>query len=131
MHGRARDLCNAIPEEVIRSKEGADAIVTALYKRDPLAVESDVFQDFLTLMNTKRNHSGSFKNFESRFQAQVSRLNAHGSEAKLSDSLISFALLANAEVDINQRVSIWNMCDGTWHLCDRTITYFEAITGQH
>lgn len=106
LYGRARDLCKAIPDSTIRSDQGAEAIVQALYKRDPLAVVSDVFQDFLTLMNTKRNHTESFKNFESRFQAQVSRLNAHGSEAKLSESLVAFALLANADVDNNQRVSV-------------------------
>ena len=106
LYGRARDLCKAIPDEMIRSDDGADAIVEALYRRDPLAVVSDVFQDFLSLINTKRHPNESFKNFESRFQAQVSRLNAHGSEARLSDALVAFALLANADVDNNQRVSV-------------------------
>ena len=105
LYGRSRDLCKAILEEFIRSEESPDAVVTAPYKHDLLAVVSDVLQDFLTLMNTKRNHNESFNNSESTFQPQVSRLNEHGSEAKLSESLIAFALLANADVDKHQRVS--------------------------
>ncbi len=53
LYGRARDLCRMLPADVIQSPEGANAIVNAVFKRDPLAIVSEVYQDFVDLLNTK------------------------------------------------------------------------------
>ncbi len=44
--------------------------MNAVHKRDPLAVVSEVYQDFVDLLKTKRGPTEGFKNFESRFEAQ-------------------------------------------------------------
>eukprot|EP00178_Gracilaria_changii_P001339 TRINITY_DN1187_c0_g1_i12.p1 TRINITY_DN1187_c0_g1~~TRINITY_DN1187_c0_g1_i12.p1 ORF type:complete len:348 (-),score=40.05 TRINITY_DN1187_c0_g1_i12:1053-2096(-) len=106
LYGRARDLCKSIPQDIIESKDGVQAIVGAVYKRDALAVISDVYHDFVGLFALRRGQNESFKNFESRFQAQMSKLHAHGSEVKLSEAVLAFALLANAYVDATQRISV-------------------------
>lgn len=54
----------------------------------------------------KRGADESFLNFESRFAAQVSKFNSHSSDAKLPEALTSFMLLANSNIDNNQRISI-------------------------
>lgn len=68
LYGSAKDLCKQIPDIKIRSLEGAQTIVDTLLKQDPLTVVSDVPQDFLSLLGTKRNHRESFKNSESDFR---------------------------------------------------------------
>lgn len=67
LYGRAKDLHKAIPVSKIRPLEGAHIIVETLFKQDPLSVVSDVFQDFLSLLGTKRKHNESFKKLESGF----------------------------------------------------------------
>lgn len=63
LFGRARDIVKLIDEKVIQSEEGVDAIVNALHKRDPLAVVSEVYHDFNSLLNTRRGTTETFKNF--------------------------------------------------------------------
>jgi len=106
LFGRARDLVKKIDPETIQSDTGAAEIVKVVHKRDPLAVVSEVYQDFTTVLGTKRGNSESFKNFESRFDSQVSKFNAHATTTKLPDSLVAFMLLANANVENNQRISV-------------------------
>lgn len=106
LFGRARDLCKKIPDDTIQSSSGAEAIVKAVHKRDPLSAVSDVFQDFITLLSTKRGQNESFKNFESRFEAQVSKFNSHSHASKLPEALTAFMLLGNSAVDSSQRVSV-------------------------
>lgn len=61
---------------------------------------------FIALLNTKRRSVESFKDFESRFDAQVSRFNASSDSAKLPTALTAFMLLANSSLDASQRVSV-------------------------
>lgn len=48
----------------------------------------------------------SFLSFESRFQAQMSKLNSHFSTFKLPEALMAFLLLGNANVDQSQNISV-------------------------
>ena len=106
LYGRARDLCKSIPDETIQSEDGSEAIVNKIYQRDPLAVVSDVYQDFITLLNTKRGNNESFQNFGTRFKAQVSKFSSHCDAVKLPEALTAFMLLANSGVDSTQRISV-------------------------
>jgi len=96
LYGRARDLCKSIPDETIQSEDGSEAIVNKIHQRDPLAVVSDVYQDFITLLNTKRGNNESFQNFGTRFEAQVSKFSSHCDAVKLPEALTAFMLLANS-----------------------------------
>ena len=44
------------------SVDGAATIVKKLYQRDPLAVVSEVYNDFVTLLNVKRGNNEVFQN---------------------------------------------------------------------
>ncbi len=44
LYGRAVDFSKQIPDPVIQSEKGVDAIVKAVYKWDPLAVLSTVYK---------------------------------------------------------------------------------------
>jgi len=57
-------------------------------------------------LKTKRGSSESFIDFESRFEAQISKFNSHSSLARLPDALVAFMLLANSNVDSSQRISV-------------------------
>ncbi len=83
-----------------------ESIVQAVYKPDPPAAVSDVYQDFLEVINAKRGSNESFKNFESRFEAQVAKFNSHSESSKLPEALVAFMLLANSNVDSGQRISV-------------------------
>ncbi len=54
--------------DILQSADGVKAIVRAVYKRIPLATVSNVYQDFLAVLNAKRGQSETFKNFEARFE---------------------------------------------------------------
>lgn len=45
------------------------------------------------------------RNFETSFEAQISRFNAHNA-GSIPDALVLLMLLANTNIDDNQRVSI-------------------------
>ena len=106
LFGRAADLVKKLSDEDIMGNNEALRIAAVIYKTDPLTVLTDSFSKFQSLLNTRRGFTETFKTFESRFDAAVSRFNAASPSAKLSQSLISFLLLANAAVDDNHRVSI-------------------------
>lgn len=89
LFGRALDLSKKIPETSIKSGAGASAVIDAIYKRDPLAVVGNVFQVFLEVLHTKRGSTETYKNFESRFEVQVSKFNSLSKTSHLPDSLIS------------------------------------------
>lgn len=50
LYGRACDICKFIPESIINSKDGVDAIVNATHKRDPLSVVSTVYSDLIRVV---------------------------------------------------------------------------------
>ena len=76
------------------------------YKRDSLTVVSNISQQFLKLLNTKRGSTETIKNFEARFNAQVSKFKASADETKLPEAPVSFMLIANADIHNSQRVSV-------------------------
>ena len=69
LYGRTRDVVKKVDPADIKKEGGAQLIVNAIYKRDPLSVMSEVYTAFNEVLNTKRGTSESFQNFESRFEA--------------------------------------------------------------
>eukprot|EP00171_Calliarthron_tuberculosum_P001315 IDg1315t1 len=132
LFGRARDLCKGIPSSDIQSPTGTAAIVRAVYKRDPLTVVSEVYYDFLSLLNLKRGSNESFKGYESRFEAQVSKFNAHSQKFTVPEALTAFMLLANSGVDSGQRISVLAAAAPSEEKCNpetsKTDDYLAAVS---
>lgn len=103
---RARDLCKGVPDSVIKSEDGAEAIVKAIYKRDALTVVSEVYQNFVAVFDTTRDWTETFKSFESLFDAQLPKFNASSPTTKLPHALTELMLLANSALDSSQRVCL-------------------------
>ena len=106
LYERALDLVKKIPNAKIESDTGALEVASCIHKKDVLSIVTDTFHRFLELLRTKQGDSESYKNFETRFDAQVCRLNATCSGSELPSALVSFLLLANSKIDSSQRVSI-------------------------
>lgn len=77
LFGRSLDLVEAIAKSVLRSKDGAKAVVDAVHKLDALAVVKEVYSDFTSLLSVKRADKQSFRSFKLSFQPQVARINSH------------------------------------------------------
>ena len=92
--------------EQLASSDGVKLIVSTIYQRDPISVVSEVYKDFNDLVFTRRGQNEAFKNFESRYAAQLSKFNANGSSVTFSEALSALMLLSNAGVDDGQRISI-------------------------
>ncbi len=54
LFGRALDMCKGISEELLMSPKGTDEVVNTIFRRDPLAVVKEVYQDSIDLLPTKR-----------------------------------------------------------------------------
>lgn len=106
LYGRAKELCKNVPDFLIQSTSGAEAIVKAIYKRDALSTVSDVYQDFMNFLNLECGRNETFRNFESSFEAQVSKFNEHSNLCKTPASLTALFLLANSNVDTGQHNSL-------------------------
>lgn len=81
-------------------------VVNTIYKRDSHSVVSMVYSELIRLMSTKRGSIETFRDFEMRFSAQLSRLNGIACHAAISDTMSALMLLANASAGAGQRVSI-------------------------
>lgn len=66
---RARYLVQCVTAEQLQSDDGADYFLNAIYKCGFLAVLSDVYNDFNTLVTCHRGLNESFTNYETRFSA--------------------------------------------------------------
>lgn len=106
LSGRAKDVARKIPRDILMSENGANAVVAAVHRRDPLSVVSTVYSDFANLVSARRSDNESYKAFESRFEAAVSRFRSHGDQITIPEPLLALMLLNGARVDDNQRVSI-------------------------
>ena len=106
LYGRAKDLCDCLEDDEIASDKGAQLIVNTVYKKDPLSVVTCVYTELQKLLSIQRGGNELFKNFESRFEAQLSKFNALGSSVSLPESMSALVLLANSRVDSSQRISI-------------------------
>lgn len=67
---------------------------------------SVVYQNFTSLLSMKSPSNETFKNFDSRFFAQVPKFNPNSSSSKLLEALTVFILLATSAVDNGQRTSV-------------------------
>lgn len=54
LYGRARELCITISDSRTQSDNGSKVVVDAIYKRDTLPIVNDVYQNFMSLLNTRR-----------------------------------------------------------------------------
>lgn len=106
LFGRALDLSQKLSADEIGSVDGALNVAKCIHKRDALSAVSYSFQRYLDVFNTKQGDNETFLNFETRFDAQVSRFHASCSGSKLPDALIGFMLLANSKVSAAELVSI-------------------------
>lgn len=106
LYGRALDLCKGIPDTDIQSDKGSVAILRAVYNRSSLLVLIEVYENFISHLNTKFFPTKTFKNFESNFDAQVSKFNVSSDAAKIPNSRTAFMLLANSSVEESQRVPV-------------------------
>lgn len=100
------NFTNGIPDDLIASETVVAAIVAAIYKRDVLSVVNDVYADFNDLLNGERSANETFKNYKARFDAQVSKLSAHGKSGSIHKSLLAMMLPAGSLVGESQRVLI-------------------------
>lgn len=76
LYGQARDISRSISDSEIPSETVWKPIVDAFYKRDALTVVRKVYQHFRGLLSMKLGSYETFRNFESRFIAQVSKFNS-------------------------------------------------------
>ena len=106
LYERAADLARNIEQQAITAEDGTQLIINAVYKVDALSTVSLVFHELQTLLSTKRGANESFRNFESRFNAALCRYNSLGDSVSMSEPMAALYLLANANVDSSQRVSI-------------------------
>lgn len=106
LSGRGRDCARKIPKAVLMSEHGAHAILFAIYRHYPLFIVSSVFNGFTALVSARRANNESLRAFEVRFEAAVSRFQAHGSEISIPEPLLALMLLNNARVEDNQLASI-------------------------
>ncbi len=133
LYGRAEDRTRHMTIEDLQKESAVSDIIKCVYQRDPLTVVSDVYKDLETLLNTKRAANESFKNFESRFSAQLSKFNSHGDTARISESMAAMIFMNNASVDDAQRVSVLATCskgDSASNLTSDSLTddYIKLIT---
>ena len=106
LYDRAQDIAQKFELDQIEKDDGALRAASVIYKRDVLSVVTDTFRQLISLLQTKQADNDSFKNSETRFDAQVCKLNATCSGAKLPSALLSFMMLANSRIESSQRVSI-------------------------
>lgn len=104
-YGRAKELVKSVPQDLLSQDDGWKSVVNAIHKIDPLQFVSDVYLDFNTLLAKRHGQNENMCNFETRFEAQVSRFNAHNA-CSIPDALLALMLLGNSNIDDNQRVSI-------------------------
>ena len=106
LFGRARDICLKMSSDDILAPDGAIKIAKAIHKSDPLAIVNDAFRKFQDLLSVSRGHNELMINFENRFDASLSRLNAVCTDNPLPESIVAFLALAHANIDSSQRMSI-------------------------
>lgn len=110
LYGRAKDLAKKVSEADLSTDDGALRVAEAIHKTDALSIVTDVYERFSSVLATKRSDNESLKNFETRFDAQVSKLHSITGDKKLPDSLVSFILLNNSNIENNQRVTVLASC---------------------
>lgn len=85
--------------------DGWKSFIIAIHKIGPLQFVSGVFIDFNSVLSTRRHQHENIRSFETRFEAQLSRFNAHGA-GKIPDAFVALMLFMNSAVEDIKRVSI-------------------------
>lgn len=106
LYGRAKDLCKGLDSTKVASVDGVKLIVNSVYKRDALSVVTTLYDELQQLMSLRRERGESFPEYELRFAAQLARFNSLAPCVAVHDCLSALMLLANADVDSSQRISI-------------------------
>lgn len=104
-YGRENDLVKSVSQDDLRKDNGWLHIVKVTHKIDPLQFVSDVYLDFNSLISTCRGQNETKRNFETQFDAQISRFNSPNA-GKVPDALVPLMLLSISNIDDNQRVLI-------------------------
>ena len=113
LFGRVHHLAHTVPQAVLVSKDGSQAIVDSAFKRDGLSVVNNIYKHFNGLITTKRGSNEHFSNNEARSDAKLSKFNSYAFSLCLCEALSAFLLLSNAQVDNAQKVfSILAACNG-------------------
>ena len=101
LYGTAfRTVESTIPEDVINSNEGVDAIISLLAKFNPTTAAHEIFAAYKGLMQIRRGSKESFKLYVNRFEAAASELRSltgqesHGE----AEQLLAFQLLEGAQI---------------------------------
>lgn len=105
LYGQAADQCSELTKEQLKSENGVQLIINAVYRRDFMSVISEAYDGFSILINTRRNDNESLKEFETRFSAAVSKFNSFSTTTKLPQCITALLLLINASIEHSQRVS--------------------------
>lgn len=82
-------------------------------------------------MTTKRHTSKLFRDFESRFGAELSRVNVMASSTAIFDATSALMLLANAKVYTSQRVSILAAVSPSSHHMEESSTFGDVLDLVH
>lgn len=110
LYGRARDLAKKVSETEIESVNGELMVASEIHKMDALYKVTDVYERFPAVISTKRSENESLKIFETRFDAQMVKLNSMTGDMKIPDSLVSIIILNNSNIEKNQRVTVLASC---------------------
>lgn len=87
-YGNAKHIVKSVSKQNICSESGAPHIVSAVHKRDHLSFLSDVFVNFNGLRTAKHHNKNIVKNFKSKFEAQISKINVNGA-GSTAESLVA------------------------------------------
>lgn len=133
LYGRAVDICKKVSNETVMSPDGAMAIARAIHRCDRLSATASTYARISVILLASREASETFESFESRFDGLVCGFSSAALDAKLSESLIAFALTANAGLEGNQITSILSAAvhksdeSGT----NETSEYLKKITSEN
>lgn len=96
----------SIPTDMLQSDDGAKHIANSIYKRDSLTGLSTLYTDFNNLVSYVHGSNVSFKNYETRFAALISKFNGHGASLNLPESITAFMIMSSADINDSHCVSI-------------------------
>lgn len=105
LYGQASKQCAVVTKEQLRSKNGVNLIINAIYRRDFMSVILEAYENFSALINLRRDPAESLRTFETRYSAAVAKFNFFSSTKKLLQCITSLVLLNNASIEHSQRVS--------------------------
>lgn len=94
---RASDLCVGIFDQTIKYAAAVN-VVDEINQRDTLSVVSEVFHDLNDFLSTSRGSTEGFRNYESRFEAQLAKFITNDENIKIQESITALLLLDNDEI---------------------------------